>query len=111
MKLVNKTKNKVVAEEIEKLNSHLAQAKGLLGEKKKGRAVYFKTRFGIHTFGMKFPIDCAVLDDGFVVRAVRESMGPGRCFFWNLKYKNVIELPARTLAYTETTIGDVLTLE
>lgn len=52
---------------------------------------------GVHTFGMKFPIDVVVLDEGGVVRAIKRDIKPNRCFFWNPKHRRVLELPTGCL--------------
>ena len=110
MKLVNKTKNRIVVEEIGIAITFMQKSVGLLNDKEPA-SLFLKTRFGIHTAGMHFPIDCAILDADFKVVAIRENIQPSKFFFWNPKYKNVIELPAGTLARTETTLGDILALE
>ncbi len=110
MRLLNKTKHIVLAEDIRTAETLAEKAKGLLG-KEQPEALYLETRFGIHTFGMKFSIDCAVLDDSFAVRALRTRMHPNRMFFWNPRFSRVVELPEGTLSHTGTAIGDILALE
>ncbi|MFH1193001.1 MAG: DUF192 domain-containing protein [Candidatus Jorgensenbacteria bacterium] len=73
-------------------------------------ALFMKTRWGIHTFGMRFSIDCLVLDDGFAVVAVRENVAPNRFFFWNPRYRNVLEFPAGTIRKTGTRVGDKMAM-
>jgi uncharacterized protein len=74
------------------LKNVFEKSKGLLGAKKP-YPVYFQTRFGIHTFGMKFPIDVLILNhDKMVVKLVK-NLPPNRLFFWNPQYYNVVELP------------------
>ena len=110
MKLINKTKNCVLVEHIPIATTLSQKIIGLLNATTPS-ALFFKTRFGIHTFGMRFPIDCAVLDDTFTVRAMREQMNPNKGFFWNPRFSNVVELPSGTLSRTGTEPGDVLALE
>lgn len=83
---------------------------GLLNDREPA-SLYLKTRFGIHTAGMHFAIDCAILDSDFRVVAMRSNIVPGHFYFWNPKYKNVVELPAGTLLATKTAVGDILSLE
>lgn len=64
----------------------------LLEENRNGLLI--KTRFGIHTFFMKFPIDVYVLDKNLKVVKVKKNLKPNRMFFWNPKYNMVVELPA-----------------
>lgn len=68
--------------------------------------VYFQTRWGIHTFGMKFPIDVIILDDTYHVVQTRIALLPSRVFVWNPKYHHVIELPANSLSKQHILIGE-----
>ncbi|HVF69711.1 MAG TPA: DUF192 domain-containing protein [Xanthomonadales bacterium] len=73
--------------------SGLEKIRGLTGVKKPF-AVFFRTRFGIHTFGMKFPIDVLILDQKNRVVKLAVSVKPNRIFLWNPIFNTVIELPA-----------------
>ncbi len=75
------------------LTSWQEKSKGLIGEKK-AFPVFFKTRFGIHTFGMKFPIDVVILDQKMCVVLLRKNLEPNRFLFWNPIYCGVLELPS-----------------
>lgn len=65
---------------------------GLIG-KSKPESLLIKTRFGIHTFGVKWPIDVIILDRNYKVKYIKENLQPNRIFFWNPVYNIVIELP------------------
>lgn len=68
--------------------------------------VSFTTRWGIHTFGMRSPIDVLILDnDNRVVKLVK-SLPPKRIFFWNPKYFRVLELPQGTIEKRKITVGN-----
>lgn len=69
---------------------------GLMG-KDKAYPIYFKTRLGIHTFFLKFPIDVVILDKQKRVVKLVENLSPNSFLLWNLKYNNVIELPYGTI--------------
>ncbi len=56
--------------------------------------VYFETRFGIHTFGLKKAMDVLILNKNNEVADMKLNLRPGRIFLWNPKYFKVIELPA-----------------
>lgn len=68
--------------------------------------VYFQTRWGIHTFGMKFPIDVIVLDSAYRVVQTCTALSPNRVFVWNPKYYHVIELPANTVSRRDIRTGE-----
>ena len=70
-----------------------------------------KTRFGIHTFGMKYTIDVLVLDKQNRVIALKENLKPNRIFLWNFNYETVLELPYGTIKETKSEIGDLLQLK
>ncbi len=72
------------------------KSRGLL-DVDKPYPLYFKTRFGIHTFGMKQPIDVVVLNKHNEVIGIKERLKPNRVFLWNPSYNNVLELPPGTI--------------
>ncbi len=81
---------------VRKLTSFLEQTIGLLG-KTTPESVVLSTRFGIHTFGMRFPIDVVILNNENQVVAYKKSLMPNRCYFWNPQFHTVLELPANTI--------------
>ena len=80
---------------------------GLIG-KKNPEPVFLKTRFGIHTFGLKFPIDVLILDKENKVVKLKENLKPNSFFFWNPKYNNVLELPKGTIINSKIKIGSTI---
>lgn len=64
---------------------------GLMG-KDKPETVCLETRWGIHTFFMKYPIDVFVLDDKNKVVKVKRNLKPWRVFFWNPRYYKILEM-------------------
>jgi len=90
--------------------STISQASiGLLGATK-AYPVYFKTRFGIHTFGMKFPIDVLILGDNFEVVRLKSELVPNRIFLWPPIYFHVIELPEGYISKNTIRIGEKIKL-
>lgn len=67
-----------------------------------------KTRFGIHTFGMRYAIDVLVLDKQNRVVKLKENLKPNGIFLWNPKCNMVIELPTRSIKSNQITIGSVI---
>lgn len=82
---------------------------GLIG-KDQPYAFLLKTHFGIHTFGLKFPIDILILDKDNKVVAMKENLKANGIFFWNPLYNTVIELPERTIIKEKIRIGDQIKL-
>ena len=109
MKITNVTKNKVIADNALEPKGFISQSIGLIGAKKPYPLI-LRTSLGIHTFGVRFPIDILVLDKGDSVVSVKESLAPFRIFVWNPKFSKVIELPAGTIKKTKTSVGDKLSV-
>ena len=65
---------------------------------------------GIHTFGMKFPIDVLFLDRDLKVLKLCRALRAGRISLC-LRAFSVLELPAGTGAGTRTAVGDQLSME
>lgn len=63
---------------------------------------------GVHTYGMRTPIDAVLVgDDGRVV-AVYRALSPWGRTRYHREARHVVELPAGTAESTETRVGDVL---
>lgn len=65
---------------------------------------------GVHTFGMKFPIDVIFLSKKRVVLKIRPDMGKRRISFC-LRAHSVLELPAGMARKSGTEVGDQLEIE
>jgi uncharacterized protein len=104
--ILNNTQKTVLAKHFS-FKKGFGKITGLLG-KNEAETIVFKTRFGIHTFFLRFPIDLIVLDNEGVVKTAK-TVRPNKIVFWNIKFKIVIELPFGTLRKTKTKVGDVIT--
>lgn len=82
---------------------------GLIGAKKP-YPLLLTTRFGIHTFGLRFPIDVIILDNQYTVVRIKQSLLPNRIFFWPPYWAIVLELPSGTIAQRTIHYGDTLKL-
>ena len=86
--------------------------RGLLGhpEPRQGEGLLIEPSNGIHTVGMRYPIDVLFVDrDGIVLRCER-ALPPLRFLPWVRGGRRVLELPAGTIDSTATTEGDPLTI-
>jgi len=86
-----------------------SKMKGLIGQTNP-EAILITTRFGIHTFGLRFPIDLAVLDDAGVVQTIRKGFQPNGIFLWSPRFNRILELPAGTLEKKKIKKGIEITL-
>lgn len=112
MKIINQTKNTVVAEDVIMADTPLKRIKGLLGRKefKKGQAIILKPCNSIHTFFMHFPIDVLFIDkENRVIKAI-PHLKPFRLTLVYFNSSFTIELPPDTISSTLTQAGDRLLL-
>jgi len=73
-----------------------------------GRALWIVPCQGVHTLGMRFPIDAVYLDKNGVVVHTEAHLRPWRFAPVKLSSAGVLELPAGTLAQTATRAGDTI---
>jgi uncharacterized protein len=110
VRATNATRGTLVGECIRVAESGLTRIVGLLGEREllPGDGLLILPSQGVHTWGMRFPIDIAVLDDDWKVIATRRELRPFRMtrVFW--KASAVLELPSGTLKSTSTDVGDTI---
>jgi uncharacterized membrane protein (UPF0127 family) len=107
IRIVNTTRAKVLIEDAVFIKSIISKSIGLIGQQRP-KPLIFTTRFGIHTFFLKFPIDVLILDKNMKVVKVKRSLKPNRFLFWNPMHDFVVELPER--ASNNTNKGDRITL-
>jgi len=112
VKIINKTKNTVIAEEYICADSLLKRLKGLLGTKalKTGQALILDPCNSIHTFFMKYPIDVIFVNRDNKVVKIITSIPPFRLTGIYFSASYAIELPANTIKPTEISLGDSLLL-
>lgn len=82
---------------------------GLIG-KEKPTGLMIETRFGIHTFGLKYPIDVLILNTNNKITVIKRSLKPKRIFVWNPIYRKVLELPRGTIRKKKIKINDIIKL-
>jgi uncharacterized membrane protein (UPF0127 family) len=112
MALLNQTKNTILAQRVVIADNPLSRMKGLLGRKifLKGEALVIKPCNAIHTFFMRFAIDCLFLDhNSKVVRAIT-NLKPWRITSPHFSSHSVIELPSGVVKDSSTKEGDIISL-
>lgn len=92
--------------DIFELKSFKNKSLGLL--KFKNKALYFQTRFGVHTFLVSNPIDVIILDRKNKIRTLKKELLPNRIFLWNPKYCRVLELVSGTIEKLDLKVNDIL---
>jgi uncharacterized protein len=83
------------------------KVQGLIG-KDKPFGLMLKTHFGIHTFGLKFPIDVLIINRKNRVVSVKTGLRPNRIFLWNPLHEKVLELPSGTVKKNAIKLNDTI---
>ena len=110
MPVVNVTKKTWLATKVRKADNFLTRLVGLLKRTNLGpeEALWLTPSKGIHTIGMKFPIDVVFLDRSNVVLGIISGLLPYRITGVRLRGYSVLELPKGTLKKSRTEVGDQL---
>jgi uncharacterized membrane protein (UPF0127 family) len=109
--VINLTKNTWLATKIRKADNFITRLVGLLKRSTLGpeEALWLMPSKGIHTIGMKFPIDVVFLDKNNIVLGIASGMVPYRIISGiQLKGYSVLELPNGTIKKSHTEVGDQL---
>jgi len=112
MRLINQTKNTVLAEDVFIADTPFKRIRGLLDRKVflPGQAVILEPCNSVHTFFMRFPIDIIFVDKNYKVIQILSGFNPYKIshIYWHSS--KVIELPAGSLNLTRTQVQDQLQL-
>jgi uncharacterized protein len=112
MRLINQTKNVLLAEDVFIAKTIFTRIKGLLGRKVflPNQAVILDPCDSVHTFFMHFPIDIIFIDKDYKVIKTLPNFKPNRITrkYWHSS--KVIELPSGKLDITNTQVKDQLQL-
>jgi uncharacterized membrane protein (UPF0127 family) len=108
--IANRTRNTLVGSHVEIADNFLNRLVGLLGRDglDTGCGLLIQPSSGIHTFGMRFPIDVVALDRRFQVVSARRAVRPWRISGLSWRTRAVLELPAGHLDQCSIMPGDQL---
>lgn len=108
--LENKTTNQKLIADLEIASDFWSRGKGLLGRDSlaQDQALWIHRCNSIHTFFMKFPIDCVFVDKNLKVKAVYNEVRPWRLVppVWGAS--SVIEMRSGTIRQRNISVGDQL---
>lgn len=110
VRLVNLTRDVVLAERASVAETPGSRRRGLLGTDflPEGGGMLIVPCRQVHTFGMRYPIDVVFVDASWTVRRVVHAMKPGRVSPLVMGSRAALELPAGRAAQTGTARGDLL---
>ena len=106
----NRTRQAYLATALAVADTHWTRLRGLLGlapgDFRNGYGLWIRPCHGVHTLGMRFPIDVVYLDRSLTVVHVQSDLQPWRFAPVRMQAASVLELPCRTAAETRTAVGD-----
>jgi len=106
----NRTRAVYLATALAVANTHWTRLRGLLGldddDFRNGSGLWIVPCHGVHTLGMKFPIDVVYLDNAMTVVHIQPGVRPWRFAAIRRRAASVLELPCSTIAETGTSVGD-----
>ncbi|MCC0565831.1 DUF192 domain-containing protein [Brevibacillus borstelensis] len=110
MKIWNATKNRMIAQQAKCAGTSVTRMLGLLGRSTlpEGQALIINPCKAVHTWFMRFSIDCLFVDQHGEIVHLMEELQPWRYTPFIKRAAYVIELPAHTIRNTQTEIGDRL---
>jgi len=108
--IINLTKKTWLATKVRKADNFLTRLVGLLKRTHLGpeEALWLMPSKGIHTIGMKFPIDVMFLTKDNQVIGLISGLAPYRISTVHLRGYSVVELPNGTIRKSRTELGDQL---
>lgn len=108
--LENKTQNKVLLNHLRIADRTWARAVGLLGTAQlhEQEGLWIHPCNSIHTFFMKYPIDCVFLDSKMKIKKIVPNVNPGKIVWPCWGAKSVVEMKSGTAKKYELKIGDQL---
>ena len=108
MPVINLTKKTWLATKVRKADNFLTRLVGLLKRSHLGpeEALWLMPSKGIHTIGMKFPIDVVFLTKNHEVVGLISGLAPYRVSAIHLRGYSVLELPNGTIRKSRTELGD-----
>lgn len=108
MRLINQSKNTILAEDVIVASTIFSRIKGLLGKKALGsnQALILDPCNSVHTFFMRFPIDVLFVDKDYKVVKITANLKPNSISGISWRSSKVIELSAGKIAATNTQLQD-----
>jgi len=108
--LWNQTQNQKVIGDLQIATSLWSRMRGLLGtqELPHDRALWILACNSIHTFFMKYPIDCVFLDKNMCIESLVSDVRPGRMVWPKWRATSVIEMRSGSIQKMGLRTGDQL---
>jgi len=110
MKLVNKTRNTLISENLIIADTYYKRLKGLMFTKElpTNNALQISPCSEIHTFFMNFSIDVLYLDQNNIIISIDEQLKPGKIGKYVKGSVSIIELPSERIKSQGIKIGQTV---
>jgi uncharacterized protein len=106
----NQTRQVYLATSLSPANTHWSRLRGLIGttydDFGNGSGLWIAPCRGVHTWGMRFPIDVVYLDREKTVIHLERDLRPWRFAPVKMRAASVLELPSQTITESGTRVGD-----
>ena len=106
----NQTRRVHLATALAVADTYWTRLRGLLGltadDFGNGSGLWIVPCHGVHTHGMRFPIDLVYLDRNLRVIHLHPDLPPWRFAAVRTQARSVLELPCHTVEETKTAVGD-----
>src|SRR5437870_10836515 len=106
----NRTRQAYLATDLQVDVTDWSRLRGLMGTDAArfpaGKGLWIVPCRGVHTLGMRFPIDVVYLNGDRVIVHIEENLRPWRMAAVRLNAATVLELPSSIVRKTGTSLGD-----
>jgi uncharacterized protein len=112
MAVINRTKRTWIVSKVNKAHSFLSRIIGWLGRHKIDPevALWVDPCWGVHTFGMHFPVDVVFLNGDMRVVDVAPNLRVNWMSPFVIRAQSVLVLPAHSIKKSHTVIGDYINI-
>ena len=110
LRVVNESRQSVLGTRIRMADTLASRMRGFLLRPRPaaGEGLFLAPCRGIHTYGMRFPLDILMIDDAGTVVAAHPAMEPGHRTPVYRQAHFALELPSGAISATGTAVGDRL---
>lgn len=106
----NQTRDTMIGDRVTVADTSLRRMVGLLGKNElgPGEGLWIRPSSGVHTIGMRFPIDVVGLDKNHRVIKLWQCLRPYRMTSVSAALRSVVELPPGRIMECQIQVGDLI---
>jgi uncharacterized protein len=111
----NRTRQTFLATDMRVASTHWTRLRGLMGTKPAsfgfGQGLWIIPCHGVHTWGMRFPLDLLYLDADNIIVHLEENVRSWRFAPVRMDTVTVLELPSHTIWNSGSVVGDQMEMK